>query len=98
MKCLSLAVIAVCAALAGCVTFTPETRAIRVVYKTAEVAGCSPLGTVMHDSVTDAALSPLIGSGKGFTDVLNQSAALHADTVLITNVYQVAGTAYRCKT
>lgn len=93
----TVAAFAASAVLAGCVTYTPETRDIRVVYSTKYVAGCTALGAVVHDSVLDAAVAPLIGSGKGFTDVLNQAAALHADTVLVTNVEAVAGTAYRCK-
>lgn len=91
-----LAMLAVTAVLAGCITYTPQTRAIRVVYSTRYVTGCKVLGTVMDPSVVDAVAASFIGSGKGFTEVLNQAAALHANTVLITNVQRVAGTAYRC--
>jgi hypothetical protein len=97
MKFLIITAFAACVVLAGCVTYTPETRDIRVVYNIKYVAGCTALGAVQHASVVDAVAASFVGSGTGFTDVLNQTAALHGDTVFITNVQQVAGTAYRCK-
>lgn len=82
--------------LAGCITYTPETARIHVVYRVAQVDGCTPLGAVQDPSILHAVSASFIGSGRGFTAVLNQAAALHADTVLVTNVQMVAGTAYRC--
>ena len=91
-----LSVFTLTAALAGCITYTPETRAIRQVSHLSDVAGCTALGAVAHESIMDAVEANFVGSGKGFTDVLNQAAAMHADTVLITDPVRVAGTAYKC--
>ena len=80
-------------ALVGCSTLAPAAKEVRLTRDAAAVERCHPLGAVVSDY-------PDIMLGEDFRQIRAESAALGANTVLLTRprFVNAAGVAYRCST
>jgi len=82
---------ALCALAAGCasVKLAPGADEVRLTRNGADVAGCSPIGSV-------GTSQPMITDPDAQRQMQNETLALGGNIVLLTSAFGRSGTAYRC--